>query len=122
MPSTCTLINLSNHDFLPEQHAAAKEMFGEDLNYIKIPFPIIKPDLTVEGVIEIVKEYLDKILSLNPQVVHIAGELVFVYNMVTMLQIKGILTIASTTSRIVEEDGDTKVSKFRFMQFRKFIS
>jgi len=48
------------------------------------------------------------------------GEMTFSFRLVQKLKSAGILCIASTTERITEQIGDTKTSRFEFIQFRPY--
>ena len=65
-------------------------------------------------------EYLLSITEKQPNAVHISGEPVFVFRLVTKLKQLNIQCIASTTERIVEMRGNKKISTFQFVQFRAY--
>jgi hypothetical protein len=57
---------------------------------------------------------------MDPQAVHLMGEMTFTFRLVTMLQAAGIPCIASTTHRTVEERDGKKIVQFEFVQFRPY--
>ncbi len=115
------LINLTNHpsnQWPAIQLEKAIQLFQ---NVKDIPFPQIPPDIENALLNEMVDEYLQIILELKPIAVHIMGELTFTFRLVNKLTSIGIPCIASTTERIVSEDGKgNKTSTFKFVQFRDY--
>ena len=116
------LINFTNHpsnSWGKDQLTAATFQYNEIMD---IPFPMIQPDLELTELREIVKEYLNQIVDLRPDAVHISGEPVFTYIMVNELRIKGIQCIASTTSRnVVYSNNGIKKTQFKFNSFRSYF-
>lgn len=117
------LINFSNHPLVTwskEQIEATTE-FGE---IIDIPFPAVKPEASHEEVKELADVYVDHILSLKKDeqiIVHIMGEMTFVYRVVSLLKEQGVTCIASTTERDAEMTTDgRKISDFQFVKFRRY--
>lgn len=115
------LLNLSNHPSTkwPEnQKQAAIEKYGsiQDLS-----FPQIDPQAGKDEVIALANDYMTQIEEINPTAVHIMGEMVFTYQIVSLLKEKGIPCIASTTERIAEEMEDgKKLMTFKFVRFRDY--
>jgi hypothetical protein len=120
------LINLTNHSHVlwnETQLNLANKFYQE---VVSIPFPHIEPEFSSEDLNEIVQYYLTKILDLAKEfdakgfTVHIQGESVFVYKLVSLLKQQGIVCIASTTKRDVIDLGTEKVVKFKFIRFREY--
>jgi len=123
------LINISNHPsakWSETQKQMALDVYG---SVTDINFPAVDPELSKAEIIKLAKQYYDKIMPLidecanhpKPVAVHIQGEFTFVYNLVEMLKMSGIICIASTSKRNVVEKGDgQKIVKFEFVQFREF--
>lgn len=119
-------INVSNHPsskWKSEQYQAA-EKWGE---VIDIPFPAIPSLWDGEQVREIALEYLDRIKQLAPvhvndTVIHVVGEPVFTYMLVTQLLAEGYEVVASTTDREVVFKGEEKISVFKFVRFRPYLN
>lgn len=114
------LINLSNHPVVQwsqTQLATAQQQFGE---VVDMPFPNIEPDLSSEQLDVLVDEYVKKVIETGSINVHIAGELNFVFRMVTKLKALEICCVTSTSKRIVTQQGNNKISEFNFVQFRKY--
>jgi hypothetical protein len=114
------LINLSNHPstkWTTEQSAVVEKIYG---NINDLPFPQIAPGATKKEVRKLAKQYLKKIKELEPDAVHLMGEMTFTFALVTKLKKAGIPCIASTTNRIVEEKDGKKIVQFQFVQFREY--
>lgn len=117
------LINLTNHpykDWSTEQKQAAVS-FG---NVIDLPFPMISPEASSDDIKSLTGEYFNKIEEISEDkvvTVHVMGEMIFVFSIVTKLKAKGYRCIASTTDRDVQinEDG-IKTAIFKFHQFRDY--
>jgi len=118
-------INISNHPsskWEEKQISIAKE-YGAILD---IPFPQIDPAATSEQVKDLAMSYFDEIQNIvksdsSPIVVHIMGEMTFVFALVQMLQKQDIECVASTSERLVtEEQNGRKVVQFNFVQFRAY--
>jgi len=116
------IINLSNHpssDWNNEQISAA----GGEI--IDVPFPAIDPNYDDEEIDSLVSKYFDIIMSYKDKyeniIVHIMGEMTFLFKLVTLLKSKDIQCIASTTDRIVKEIGPNKKEvKFKFIRYRQY--
>ena len=121
------LLNLSNHPkkiWDKKQTETAEKLYGE---IIDVHFPAVYPEADEKEIYILAKEYLEhskKILSESNDkndAVHIMGEMTFSFALVKMLQENNIKCIASTTKRIVTENNSlTKISRFDFVQFRRY--
>jgi hypothetical protein len=120
------LINLSNHSakfWKANQIDIARSEYGE---IIDVPFPAIDPSLGSDGVDQLVNDYLRQIIvkfesvNENNRFVHINGEYTFTFKLVKALKYEGICCVAATTKRNVIENGDEKIVKFEFVQFREY--
>ena len=115
------LLNLSNHpnQYWPtNQKDLAKKTYRD---IIDLPFPLISPQLNSEDLDLLIEEYQNKIIEINPTAIHIMGELNFTFRLINRLKAIGYHCIASTTERIVTEDGNgNKTSTFNFVQFRDY--
>jgi len=128
------LINLSNHpsqNWSEDQRQAAVQQYSE---IIDLPFPQIDPEATAKAVQELAVEYIDKIIRMlgytdvytfdfKANAVHVMGEMTFAFNVIKLLQQRGITCVASTTERnvIAEQDGK-KTLIFKFVQFREYLN
>lgn len=114
------LINFSNHPSTAwdkEQLEVAISTYGEIKD---IPFPIISPEYTEIQITDLAQKYIKVIIDSKPSAVHIMGEMNFTHKCVNLLKMYGIICLASTSERnAIEEDG-TKLSTFRFIQFREY--
>jgi len=123
------LINLSNHPAAKwsSQQLTAALIYGK---IIELPFPDVDPSGDEEYIRTLCEEYLQKIDDISRDlachvseiVVHIMGEMTFTFTMVNSLQKQGIMCIASATERVSSEENGVKISEFRFVQFRKYLS
>jgi hypothetical protein len=122
------LINISNHpssDWPGNQKNAALIVFGEITD---IRFPYIDPASGPDVIMVVAHKYADQCFQqLNnitmeqyPHAVHIMGEMTFCFTLVSLLQRRGIRCLASTTERIVSQNGNQKSSEFRFIRFRDY--
>jgi hypothetical protein len=115
------LVNLTNHpsaSWGEIQKNTAIKLYG---SIVDIPFPHINPMADEIDIKHEAKKYLEQILNLKPNAVHVMGEMNFTFQMVYFLMQQGIECVASTTKRIVEDlpDGSQK-SQFEFISFRKY--
>jgi hypothetical protein len=118
-------INFSNHPsdrWSEEQRFAAVELGGK---IVDVPFPNIEPTALLDDVKRLALVYFDKIVDDNQDenyVIHVAGEMTFVYRFVSLCQSAGVLCVAATTERVVAENPDgSKTSTFRFVKFRPYF-
>ena len=123
------LINLSNHPsarWCIKQTESAKRQFGY---IVDLPFPSIDPKWTEQQVKILAKKFFSKVTLMLDEcasntyenAVHIQGEFTFVFALVSYLQQSKIKCIASTTTRIVEENENKKTATFQFVQFRQYL-
>ncbi|MBQ9479460.1 MAG: CRISPR-associated protein [Selenomonadaceae bacterium] len=118
-----TFINHTNHpsDKWSDAQRSAAEAYGE---IIDVPFPPIPSSATHDQVLELVEQYLNEILSREPAAVLCQGEFNYTFAMVERLKQLGITTLAAcserVTSEVVQGDCTTRVSHFRFVQFRQY--
>ena len=119
---TKIFLNLSNHpssQWDSKQLAAARE-YGEMQD---MSFPEVYPDADNKSIRELAIVYADKISDMAREAmvtVHVMGEMNFTYNIVQLLQARGIRCVASTTERCVEETENAKTSVFKFVRFREY--
>lgn len=123
------LINLTNHPYKTwdEKQKLAAQKFGEVIDW---DFPVIDPSMSGVKVKQVAseicahlldsgkieQEYIRKTLW-----VHIQGEQVFVFQIVTLLLEKGIPCLASTSERRKINLGNGKSEQyFQFVQFRTY--
>ena len=120
------LINLSNHpsaNWPEEQKLKALELYKE---IVDIPFPEVDPNGEEEYIENLAGEYLNKILEIKNRtsetvVVHLMGELTFSFALLVKLKANGVRCVASTTQRVVMDEGNGRVTKlFRFVRFREY--
>ncbi len=118
-----TFINYSNHPSIAwsEEQREAALKFGQIAD---IPFRSVDPDADSSLIAKAVDEEMAKILAeakgKNP-VVHVMGEMTFTYALVNRLKNAGIRCVASTTKRVVVDNGDgSRTSMFNFVRFRDY--
>lgn len=116
-------INLSNH---PSSAWEAKQIevarrYGE---IVDIPFPQVNPENSHQDIEVLADKYAAMIENMGKEtytIVHIMGEMTFVFALVSRLKGMGIKCVASTTERIATELEDgTKLSEFSFVNFREY--
>ena len=114
------LINLSNHpstSWSESQLANATAVYN---SIHDISFPPISPEMSEIQITDLAQNYVKQVIALKPIAVHIMGEMNFVHKCVTLLKMYDIKCIASTSEREVIEENGTKLSTFRFIQFREY--
>ena len=88
-----------------------------------MPFPQVAPEMSAAEVAQLAEEYADSVVKMygSAVTVHVMGEMTFTHALVSRLKAQGIRCVASTTERHVRMEADrTKVSEFRFVQFREY--
>lgn len=115
------LLNFTNHPYnkwKDNQKNSAIELYGSVKD---LPFPLINPDADELDIKEEARKSLEEIIALQPDAVHIMGEMNFTFQMVFFLMKEGIPCIASTTNRIITDLPDgTQISEFNFVKFRPY--
>lgn len=117
-------INISNHpseNWGKEQTDAALK-FGK---IIDIPFPLVDPRASTQDVINLAHQFLVKVENIASStkeevVIHVMGEHLFTFHLVTMLLVKGFRVLESTSLKDSKMEGDKKISVFHFVQFRSY--
>ncbi len=122
------VINLSNHPlntWSDNQVDKAKKLYGK---IVDLSFPQIPPDADENTVLRLAEDFKDICIDIlsdskdQNNAVHIMGELTFCFALVTELKKNNITCIASTTDRESIETLNGKLSKFNFVNFRKYSS
>jgi len=122
------LLNLSNHPYSQwseKQKETAEKLYGD---VVDLPFPFVRPELSTEEVTELVNDYYNQVIKFfekhpddtKQNVVHVQGEFIFVYHLVTLLKKKGVPCVASTSKRDIQQVGNKKIINFNFIQFREY--
>lgn len=115
------LVNFTNHPFSgwkESQQNTAIQQYGK---VVDVPFPHINPSADELDIKQGARQALEEIIALQPDAVHIMGEMNFTFQMVFFLMKEGIPCIASTTERIVKDLPDgTQISEFNFVKFRPY--
>jgi len=118
------LINFSNHPSTkwPESQLEAGLAYGK---IVDIPFPEVSPNATELEIKELAERCSDEIMSrydaeAGERYAHVMGEPTLVYAIVQLLKGRGIVCVASTTTRESTEENGVKSSRFTFGQFRKY--
>lgn len=113
-------INLSNHPSIgwSKEQLEAAQQYGE---IVDLSFPNVEPSFTTKNVNELADVIVEGIKDLDATpVVHVMGEMTFIYAIVTRLKALDITCVASTTERIVQEENGKRISEFKFVQFREY--
>ncbi len=117
-------INCTNHPYekwAVQQKEEAKQ-WGE---VIDLPFPQVASDGTLEEIKELAENIVEKILEFQPCTVLCQGEFTLTYQIVSLLKLHNIESVAACSDRVTYEetaaDGTMKkVSCFKFVQFRRY--
>lgn len=114
------LINFSNHP--TEQWSATQVKAAEEIykTIVDVNFPDVNPEINKEQIIQLAQKYVNQIVELKPQAVHIMGEMNFTFVCLTVLKSLKIKCIASTTRRNSTLNANKKTSEFEFVQFREY--
>ncbi|HQB20434.1 MAG TPA: CRISPR-associated protein, partial [Bacteroidales bacterium] len=102
----------------------AAAQYGE---CVDMPFPAVDPSANKEDIEALTDEYLQKIMDIAKQedsepVVHLMGEMTFLFTLANKLKDKNIRCIASTSERNTIELGNgQKEIHFTFVQFRDYF-
>ena len=114
------LLNLSNHQYASWSKPQQEQAIVRFERVEDLPFPSVNPYMSSSELDVLVEEYAQKVRSLNPAAVHVMGEMTFTFRLVSMLKVKGILCLASTTERVASVEDNVKTSHFKFVQFRSY--
>jgi hypothetical protein len=114
------LLNFSNHPFEKWEKLQQENALLSFQEVVDMSFPMINPSADDLEINLLVDNYFTEIKKLEPQAIHIMGELTFTYRMVSKLKNAGFPCIASTTKRNVTEKDGAKVSIFEFVKFRDY--
>ena len=117
-------VNVSNHPsslWLKNQRKNAME-YGE---IVDVAFPAIYKEYNSSKYDELVEEYLEKILILQPEAVMVQGEFIFTYRLVKELKERSIKVLSSRSERVSKEFKDEndvihKHSIFEFVGFQEY--
>lgn len=120
------LINLTNHPYAQwsDEQKQAAEQFG---SCVDLPFPAVDPSADADDIDALADEYLQKILDIAQKqdtepVVHLMGEMTFLFDLANKLRDKNIRCVASTSERNTIDLGNgQKTIEFRFVQFRDYF-
>lgn len=132
------LINLTNHpvkgvfdenkknyqnSWSKEQLDAAIALYDE---IIELSFPQISPYCNTSEVKELAQEYCNRCVELLKQpslrnAVHIGGETMFCYYVISFLLEKGYQVVSASSDRIIENLGENRtIKRFKFVKFRRY--
>lgn len=119
------LVNVSNH---PSSKWTDEQKKGYPVIH-DIPFPNISPTIWQNELDEMVTEFMIAIMDIinkNSEIgiethAMIMGEMVFTYRLVTALKLRGVVCLASTSEREVEEKPNgEKIVRFTFKGWRAY--
>ena len=121
------LTNLSNHPistWSEAQYSYASSRWGEIRD---LPFPAVQPELSEDGVMRLVREYLAYLPDKEKGPVYVSGEYSFTYAMVHLLLERGyrVMYVQSENTQTVHsrEDGykERKI-EYHFKRFSDFLT
>lgn len=116
-------LNISNDPFcdrtlLQKETAIDQYTSIEDISFPKIL--VAKEDAELSYLVE---KYFNRVQEQKPTVIHMMGEIVFTFQLITKLKSLDILCIASISDGIVTEQANgLKTGIFYFVRFRKYSS
>lgn len=117
-------INFSNHPSgaWSKAQMGAAEKYG---NVVDVPFPNVSPYLSADEVKKLGDECISKIVDQSPAAVMCQGESTLTFYVAKGLQKHNIKVLAACSDRSVTEERDasgkvTRVSVFKFVQFREY--
>lgn len=113
------LLNLSNHPFSSwsAEQIEAAHSYGR---IVDMPFPNIDPKASADLVLILAERFLVEIRKIDPNAIHVMGEMTFTFALVRLLQKVGYLCLAATSERMVSEYDGKKIITFQFVQFRPY--
>ncbi|GMU87667.1 MAG: hypothetical protein AMXMBFR48_29080 [Ignavibacteriales bacterium] len=121
------LINLTNHPFDKWEGKQKTEALRIYNTVADLPFPSVNPAWDEHELKAQAGAYIQQCLTIlhgctdNHKAVHIMGEFTFTYAVISGLLKAGVECIASTSERLVTEEGNGKKTvTFRFVRFRKY--
>jgi hypothetical protein len=115
------LLNFSNHPFSTWTESQINAAVDQFKHVVDLRFPDVSPNANPPDILELAESYVDEIIGLSPQAVHVMGEHCLVFAVVRLLQKANIPALASTSLRNVQyEENGSKVVTFNFIQFRPY--
>jgi hypothetical protein len=121
------LINISNHPYTywDETQKEAAKQYGK---CIDLPFPSVDPRAGEDYIDQLSTEYVNQVIKYQSKcnesvVVHLMGEMTFVYSLLEKLKQHRIQSIASTTERVSQySENGVKETIFSFVRFRNYFT
>ena len=118
-------INLSNHPSEKWYDFQKESALKSHSCIVDIPFPEVDPHGTTQYIDDLVKEYLDRILTYGNPTVMLQGEYLFTYRLIEQLKKLNIVVLASCSERrtieYIDENGLTsRKSEFEFIEFKEY--
>lgn len=116
-------INLSNHpsDGWEARQVAAASRYGD---IVDLPFPNVPAEEDEDFIASLAGRYARLFREQycpERDVFHIMGEMCFSFALIRLLRASGFTCVASTSERVVREDGKGhKEAYFSFIRFRKY--
>ena len=121
-----TLLNITHHPstgWSEEQRTAANAL-AEKLTVVDRSFPSVDPAATTDQVDLLADDIADDIATryaVATTIVHLMGEMTLTVALVARLQGLGFRVIASTTERILVDEGvQSRTLRFEFHSFRDY--
>lgn len=113
-------VNFSNHpmDRWGEEQLAAARSYGETA---EAPFPAVPSMATEEEIRVLAQKSVEKIMQFAPDVVMCQGEFTVAFEVVRLLQKRGVTCVSACSERqTVESIQDGVIKKESIFVFRKF--
>ena len=113
-------VNFSNHPSDRWDLSQKKEalQYGEAI--VDIPFPEVDPALDESGLDRLAEEKYREILAWHPAAVMCQGEFGLTFAVVQRLLAAGVTVLHACSGRNVLTEGNEKIVRFDFVQFRRF--
>jgi hypothetical protein len=115
-------INLSNHPSACWGEAQRQAAFRFAPQIKDLQFPSVPPEADVHEIDALADEVVTRVATEASGATHamVQGEFTLAHTLVGKLQRMGIVCLAATTRRVVEQSDDTKTTRFNFVRFREY--
>lgn len=119
MTQDTIIVNFTNHPSAKwsQGQLEAVAQYG---SVVDVPFPQVDPAASAEDVRKMADNCAARIMALRPAAVLCQGEFTLCFNVINRLKKQGVPVFAACSRRIVEEEGDTRITRFSFEGFREY--
>lgn len=113
-------VNFSNHPSNRWDFSQKKAALRYGASIVDLSFPEVDPALDESGLDRLAEEKYREILALHPAAVMCQGEFGLTFAVVQRLLSAGITVLHACSERNVLTEGNKKIVRFDFVQFRRF--